>query len=160
MFELLSSGLFGSLFGGIFRLLPEVIKFFDRKNEMSHEAEMFRMQTELEKTRGEYQLENRYVDHSVAQLEAINSAFQQQAVADGKAWKWVASMSALVRPGVTFILFGMYVAFKISTMVYAMDGHAGWSDLIKATWTEEDFGILNMILTFWFVGRAIEKRSK
>lgn len=160
MLELLSSGLLGSLFGGVFRLLPEVIKFFDRKNEREHELSMFKLQTDLEVTRGEYKLENRYVDHSVAQLEAINSAFQQQGQADSKAWKWVASLSALVRPGVTFIIFGMYVVFKITTMIYGIQTGAIWTELIQNSWTTDDFGILNMILTFYFVGRTIEKRSK
>lgn len=160
MLELLSSGLLGSLFGGVFRLLPEVIKFFDRKNEREHELSMFKLQTDLEVTRGEYKLENRYVDHSVAQLEAINSAFQQQGQADSKAWKWVASLSALVRPGVTFIIFGMYVVFKITTMIYGIQTGAIWTELIQNSWTTDDFGILNMILTFYFVGRTIEKRTK
>lgn len=160
MLELLSSGLLGSLFGGVFRLLPEVIKFFDRKNEREHELSMFKLQTDLEVTRGEYKLENRYVDHSVAQLEAINSAFQQQGQADSKAWKWVASLSALVRPGVTFVIFGMYVVFKITTMIYGIQTGAIWTELIQNSWTTDDFGILNMILTFYFVGRTIEKRTK
>ena len=33
MLEILSGGLLGGVFGGIFRLAPEVLKFFDKKNE-------------------------------------------------------------------------------------------------------------------------------
>ena len=32
MFELLGGGVIGSLLGGVFRLAPEVLKFFDKKN--------------------------------------------------------------------------------------------------------------------------------
>ena len=33
MFELLSGGLLGSVFGGLFRLAPEILKFLDKKKE-------------------------------------------------------------------------------------------------------------------------------
>lgn len=159
MLETMATGLLGSVFGGLFRLAPEVLKWLDRKNERSHELEMFRLQTDLEKLRGEYRIEERYVDHSVAQLDAISEAFKQQGQADAKAHKWVASLSALVRPGVTFVLFGLYCAFKITMLCYAASTGADWKDLFLTTWTGEDFAMLNMILTFWFVGRAIERRS-
>lgn len=159
MLETLTGGLLGSIFGGLFRLAPEVLKWLDRKNEREHELQMFTLQTDLEKLRGEYRLEDRYVDHSIAQLDAIGEAFKQQGQADAKAWKWVASLSALVRPGVTYILFGMYVLFKISVIAYAMNSWADWKDIVSHVWTVDDFSMLNMILTFWFVGRAIERRS-
>ena len=48
MLDILSGGLLGSIFGGVFRLAPEVLKFFDKKNERSHELLMFSRQCELE----------------------------------------------------------------------------------------------------------------
>ena len=74
MFEFIGSGILGSLFGGIFRLAPEILKFFDKKNERDHELKMFTLQTDLEKIRGEFRVEERYVDHNVSQLEAIKEA--------------------------------------------------------------------------------------
>lgn len=148
MIETLTGGLLGSIFGGLFRIAPEVLKWLDRKNERDHELKMFTLQTDLEKVRGEYQLENKYVDHSVAQLDAIGQAFKQQGQADAKAWKWVASLSALVRPGVTYVLFGMYVIFKISMIWYAFTTKAEWMDVLLNVWSDEDFAMLNMILTW------------
>lgn len=155
--EFLTSGILGSLFGGLFRLAPELLKLFDRKNEREHELNMFKLQTDIEKLRGEFRIEERYVEHSNATLDAIGEAFKQQGIADSKAWKWVASLSALVRPGVTYILFGMYVIHKVIIMSYAMNTGATWQELAVTSWTMEDFAMLNMILTFWFVGRSIEK---
>ena len=154
--DFFSGGILGSLLGGLFRLAPEILKFFDRKDERLHELKMFTLQTDLEKIRGEFRIEERYVEHGSAQLEAIGEAFKQQGEADKKAWKWVASLSALVRPGVTYILFGMYVAYKIIMITYALDSSAPWKEALVSLWTAEDFGMLNMILTFWFVGRTIE----
>ena len=57
MLEFLSSGLFGSLFGGLFRLAPELLKYFDKANERKHELAMFGLQTDLEKQRGQFSME-------------------------------------------------------------------------------------------------------
>lgn len=149
--------LFGGLLGGLFRLAPEVIKFFDRKDERSHELKMFQLQTDLEKVRGEFRVEEKYVDYSVAQMDALAEAYKQQSAADSKAYKWVASISALVRPGITFTLFGLYVVFKLVMMYNGIDDGIPWNEVVTQMWAAEDWGMLNMILSFWFVSRTIEK---
>ena len=160
MLDILSGGLFGSIFGGLFRLAPEVLKFFDKKNERAHELSMFTLQTDLEKMRGQFRMEEKYVDHGVAQLDAIQEAFKEQSKTASSSYKWVSAASALVRPGVTYILFGLYVATKITAIFYALSQGAHWKDVLPAHWDQNDFGMLNMILTFWFVGRSIEKYQK
>jgi len=160
MLDWLTGGVFGSLLGGIFRLAPEILKYLDKNDERKHELAMFGLQTDLEKMRGQFTMEQKYVEHSTAQLEAIQEAFKEQGEEAKASYPWVAALSALVRPMVTYVLFGMYVAFKISVMVYAFNSGANWHDIIVGNWTADDFGMLNMILTFWFVGRAIEKYQK
>ena len=159
MFEVLGGGLLGSVFGGLFRLAPEVLKWLDRKDERSHELKMFSLQTDLEKMRGEYKMEEKYVDCSKANIDAIGQAFKQQAEADKKAYKWVASISALVRPGITWLLFGLYTAVKIVTIMYAVNSGMPALTIMQEVWTADDFSMLMMILTFWFLGRSIEKRE-
>jgi len=56
MLDIIGGGLFGTIFGGLFRLAPEVLKFLDRKNERQHELSMFSRQCELEQVRGEMKL--------------------------------------------------------------------------------------------------------
>lgn len=152
--------LLGSLFGGLFRLAPEFLKWLDRKNERDHELNMFRLQTDLEKQRGTFTLEEKYFDHSTAALDAIQEAFREQSATASASYKWVAAASALVRPGITYVLFGLYVAVKLASLTYAINSGAVWRDVLIANWTTDDFSMLNMILTFWFVGRAIEKYQK
>lgn len=159
MFEVLGGGLLGSVFGGLFRLAPEVLKWLDRKDERSHELRMFSLQTDLEKMRGEYKMEEKYVDFSKANIDAIGQAFKQQAEADKKAYKWVASISALVRPGITWLLFGLYTAVKIVTIMYAVNSGMPALTIMQEVWTADDFSMLMMILTFWFLGRSLEKRE-
>ena len=160
MFDLLGGGLLGSIFGGLFRLAPEILKFMDKKNERSHELQMSTLQTDLEKMRGEFRMEERYVDHSISQLDAIKEAFKEQATTAKEAG-WLASfITAITRPGITWVAFGMYIAVKVAGLTIAFQADANWADVITKSWDEDDFAMLNMMLTFWFVGRSIEKYQK
>jgi len=159
MLEFAASGILGSIFGGLFRLAPEVLKFFDRKDDRKHELAMYGLQIDLEKTKGQVKIEEKYIDYGIAQTQAIQTAFEGQAKEAAASYRWVAALSALVRPMVTYILFGMYVAFKITIIVHAVNSGANWIDIARNHWTPDDFAMLNMILTFWFLGRSIEKRG-
>ena len=160
MFDLLGGGLLGSIFGGLFRLAPEVLKFFDRANERKHELAMFQLQTDLEKVRGQFRMEEKYVDYSVQQLETIKSAFAEQAQTAQAAGKVVAAISALVRPGITWCLFGMYAAVNAAAIVLAFQVQAPWYEIILKCWDEDDFALFMMCISFFFVGRPIEKYQK
>lgn len=160
MFDLLSGGLLGSLFGGLFRLAPEILKFLDKKNERSHELNMFQLQTDLEKMRGQFMMEEKYVEHSVAQLDTIKEAFKEQSETAKNAGWFVSAISALVRPGITWALFFMYAAVKVAALYMAFLTNAPWYEVIQQTWDADDFGIFTMCISFWFVGRSIEKYNK
>jgi len=157
VFDLLGGGLLGSVFGGIFRLVPEVLRLLDKANERKHELSMFQLQTDLEKMRGEYRMEEKYVDYSSRTVDAISEAFREQSATAQAAGKWVAALSASVRPGITWSLFALYAAVKGCAIALAFDANADWRDVLVANWSADDFGMLTMVLTFWFVGRSIEK---
>lgn len=157
MIEMVGGGLLGSIFGGLFRLAPEILKWLDRKDERKHELSMFTLQTDLEKVRGQFRMEEKYVEHSTEQLKAIQEAFKEQSQTAKEAGWFVSAISALVRPGITWALFGMYAGVKAAGLSIALAAGAPWQDVVLKGWTPDDFAMLNMVLTFWFVGRAIEK---
>lgn len=157
MLEFIGSGVIGSLFGGLFRLAPEVLKFFDKQNDRKHELAMMDKQLDYEKLKGEFKVEEKYVDFSVHQLDAMQEAFKEQAATATSSYKWVSALSALVRPVVTYVLFGLYVCFKITMMYYAVQTGIPWGETMSQVWNLEDFAMLNMVLSMWFVGRTIEK---
>lgn len=160
MLELVGGGLLGSIFGGLFRLAPEVLKFLDKGNERKHELAMFTLQTDLEKVKGNFRMEEKYVDYSTEQLKAIQEAFKEQTTTAKEAGKFVSAVSALVRPGITWALFFMYAAVKAAGLAMALSSGAPWQDVVLKGWNADDFAMLNMCLTFWFVGRSIEKYQK
>jgi len=160
MFELLSGCLLGSIVGGLFRLAQEVLKFLDKKNERQHELNMFQLQTDLEKMRGTFRMEEKYVDYSVQQLDTIKAAFEEQSQTAQAAGWFVAGISALVRPGITWAIFGMYAAVKAASLVLAFQSNAPWHEVIVKCWDEDDFGLFTMVISFYFIGRPIEKYQK
>ena len=160
MLEFIGSGVIGSLFGGLFRLAPEVLKFFDKQNDRKHELAMMDKQLDYEKLKGEFKVEEKYVDFSVHQLDAMQEAFKEQAATATSSYKWVSALSALVRPMVTYVLFGLYVCFKITMMYYAVQTGIPWNAVMQQAWNQDDFAMLNAILMFWFVGRTIQQYRK
>ena len=160
MFELLGGGLLGSIFGGLFRLAPEVLKLLDKANERRHELAMFTLQTDLEKLRGQFKMEEKYVDFSTQQLDTIKAAFEEQSKTAQAAGWFVSAVSALVRPGITWALFFMYATVKAAALTLAFQTQAPWHEVILKCWDEDDFALFMMCISFFFVGRPIEKYQR
>lgn len=146
--------------GGVFRILPEVIKLFDKVSERKHELELLKAEMEFAKIRGEIMMKQAEAAMTVAELDAMSVAIQEQGQTARAAGKWVAALSALVRPLVTYWFVVFYSLVKILSIILALNQDADWKEVIVNAWTADDMAILMMILTFWFVGRIWDKYNK
>lgn len=163
MLEILSGGLLGSIFGGIFRLAPEVLKWLDKKNERQHELAMFDRQCQLEAQRGAQKLQEIGAQREAAidtgVLTAFNSAIQQQAEMVKAAGGWVASLSASVRPVVT------YWVLLIWSFTHVWFGYNAWAaglpaiDVFKTMMTADFSALLAGTINYWFLDRTLAKRG-
>jgi len=164
MIELLGGGLLGGIFGGVFRLFPEVLKFFDKKNEREHELAMFNRQCELESIRGQQKLaeigaqRDAAVDEGV--MQAFKAAIDQQTEMVKTAGKgWIASLSASVRPVVT------YWVLLIWTFVHCYTAYVGYStglnaiDTFKLFMTADFTALVSGTVNYWFLDRTLAKRG-
>ena len=156
MFTTLLSG----IAGGLLRLAPEFLKLWDRKNERVHEYQMAQLQKELMQIQGDYRLREADYQVEATQLSAYLEAHKEQGLTARAAGRFVAGISALVRPVVTYWFVGMYSAVKIASMVRAYQLDADWKEMLISCWTVDDFNILVMILAFWFVGRVWERNKR
>lgn len=154
---MIAESLLGSLLGGIFRIAPEIMKMIDRKNERAHEARMFDLEITAAEKRMEYGLRQGEQNLSAAELDAMAVALREQGETSRAAGWFVAALSALVRPLVTYWVVALWSAAKIASMSLAYEQSANWKEVFAASWGPEDAGILAMILTFWFVGRVWER---
>jgi hypothetical protein len=154
MFELI-----GALIGGAFRLAPELLKILDRKFEREHELKKLDVEVSIAKMQAEFALQQGHQRLQEHELDAIGEAFKQQAESDSKAWKWVASLSALVRPTVTYWFVFFYSVVKAAGLYLAFLQDGSWTSVLLSGWTDYDEGMLSLILTFWFVGRVWESKK-
>jgi len=163
MLELLSGGIFGSLLGGIFRLAPEVLKFLDKKNERGHELEMFNRQCELEAQRGQQKMAEIGAQHEATVdagvMDAFNNAINQQTEMVKAAGGFAASLSASVRPVVTYwILFvwsGVHLWMAYSSWRTGMEP----TEVFKLMMSADFSALVSGTLNYWFLDRTLAKRG-
>lgn len=147
--------LLGGLLGGIFRLIPEVLKFFDRKNDRAHELAMMDKNLEEEKLRGANQLAVQQEVTYGKGLDALSAAVEAQGKLTGI--KFVDGLSALVRPVVTYWFMGIYMMVKTTGIYMTAHTTGDWSTAINTAWTSDDMAIFAGILNFWFLSRVFDR---
>jgi len=149
--------LLGSLLGGVFRVVPEVMKLWDAKNEREHELAMLGKEMEFAQIKGEISMREQENVLMGSELTAMTEAIKEQGQTARAAGKFVAAFSALIRPGVTAWFVILYSIVKIATMLVAFDSGANWKDVFIMSWSQDDMALLMMILTFWFTGRVWDR---
>jgi hypothetical protein len=149
--------LLGGVFGGLLRLAPEAFKFFDAKNERKHELAMLEAEGRIAKEKAEAAMRETEARMTIAELDAIGEALKEQGTTAQAAGKIVAGISALVRPFVTYLFVIAYATVKIAAFVLALEQGGEWKAVLTSMWGEDDMAVLNMILSFWFVGRVYER---
>lgn len=163
MLELLSGGIFGSLLGGIFRLAPEVLKFFDKKNERSHELLMFQRQCDLEQIRGQQKLAEigaaRDAAIDVGVMDAFNAAINQQAEMSKAAGGWAASLSASVRPVVTYWVILLWSFVHIWFAWNAWLQGAAPREVFNTMMTADFMALVSGTINYWFLDRTLKQRG-
>jgi hypothetical protein len=163
MLDILSGGLLGSIFGGIFRMAPEVLKFFDKKNERQHELNMFARQCDLEQLRGQMKLAEigaqREAAIDVGVMDAFNNAITQQAEMVKAAGGWVASLSASVRPLVTYWVLFVWSFIHVWFAYNAWLVGAPAVEVFKTMMTPDFSALLSGTINYWFLDRTLKQRG-
>jgi hypothetical protein len=149
--------LLGGVFGGLLRLAPEFFKLFDRANERKHELAMMSAEMEFAKIRGEIAMHQADVQLQTSEMDAMVAAIQEQSSTARAAGSIVASISAMVRPTVTYMFLGLYAAVKVAAYLIAIEQSGNWKEVLTTMWGSDDLAVFNMIISFWFVGRVYER---
>lgn len=152
--------LLGTIFGGAFRMAPEILKWLDRKDERAHELAMFDKQLEADKQRGQLAIDqiNAQADASIgaAEVQAIIEATKAQAVQTGI--KWVDAINSLMRPTITlWWVIVLYTAALVAQYIAVLDGGTDFLQAILKLWGPDEKAIVASIISFWFVDRSLRK---
>lgn len=151
--------LLGGVFGGLLRLAPEVFKLFDRANERKHELAMLSAEMEFAKIRGEIAMRQTEAVMTMAEMDTMAEAFKEQSRTAQAAGKFVAAISALVRPTITYAFVGAYFAVKVASYLIAVEQGGNWRDVLISLWNQDDVTIMFMIISFWFVSRTVDRNN-
>lgn len=163
MFEILSGGILGSLIGGIFRLAPEVLKFFDKKSEREHELNMFNRQCELEQIRGQQKLAEIGVERDkaidVGVMDAVNAAINQQAEMVKAAGGWSAALSASVRPVATYWVILLWSFVHLWYAFQAWSSGAIAKEVFSTMMSPDFMALVSGTINYWFLDRTLKQRG-
>lgn len=151
--------LLGGLLGGAFRLAPEILKWFDRQGERSHELAMQDKALEFEKLRGAQRMaeisDSADAAWNTGAIEALKAAVASQG--QPSAIKWVDGLSSSVRPVITYWFMVLYCAAKTAAFAAAVSAGADWGTGVLHAWTEADQALWAGVLNFWFLGRVFDR---
>ena len=152
--------LVGTLFGGLFRMAPEILKWVDRKDERKHELSMFDKQLQADTLRGNQALDQINANAAAAmgagEIQALIEATKAQARQTGI--KWVDGLNSLMRPLITFWwVVVLYTTALVAQFLFLIDSGADVTQAILALWGVEEKALVASIVSFWFVDRSLRK---
>lgn len=163
MLEIFSGGILGSIFGGLFRLAPEVLKFLDRKNERLHELQMFQQQCQLENMRAQNRLEEIGVMKDMAVdvgvIGAFKSAIDQQAEMVKAAGGKIAALSASVRPVITYWVFAVWTILHLFLCIQGYREGMSTYEMTKLFLSVDFVALVAGTLNYWFLDRTLQRRG-
>ncbi len=161
MLTLLST-LLSFLSGG----LPKILDIFQDHSDKKHEREMAQMQLDQQmrmQAAGLVAQEHIEEIHT-EQMQITAAADERQAlyahdIAIGQgASQWVINMRAVVRPFITFGLFGLLVFVDIFGFYYAIQTQVPFDVALNILWDDETQIIWSSVVSFWFGTQAFQKK--
>ena len=151
--------LLGGLLGGVFRIVPELLKWLDRKDERRHELAMQDKALEFQKLKGDQRIEEIEAQGQQAwntgSLDALKEAISSQMRPSGI--PWIDALSSTVRPVITYWFMALYCAAKGAIFASAVNAGQAWWEAVKVSWTTDDMAIWAGIINFWFLSRVFER---
>ncbi|MBP7341366.1 MAG: hypothetical protein KA957_03525 [Syntrophaceae bacterium] len=149
----------GGLIGGIFRVIPELIKLFDAKSERKHELDMQDKAIEFQKLTGSQKLNEitaqGQVEWDKRALDALKGAIEGQDKPSGVAW--IDGLSKLMRPVITLQwVIILYPAVIVSQIILLVVSGTPAPEAVIRIFGAEEKAITAGILNFWFLGRVFD----
>jgi hypothetical protein len=158
--EFISAGssILGGLLGGVFRVVPEIFKFLDAKNDRAHELAMQDKQLEFFKIQGQQKVDEARVYQEAVDVQALSDVLVAQAKPTGN---WLVDfLNALVRPLITYVLLCLYIAVKYTTGMALHSQGIDALTIAKTLYTPDDQALFWGIVNFWFLDRVIKAKQK
>ncbi|KJZ67252.1 hypothetical protein [Pseudomonas fluorescens] len=165
--------MFSAFFGFMAPFLPELLKYFTRKQDNSHELELMKLRLESAASEHTWRMEEINAKADIEESIAVRKPEETYAdkllgAAKGSGiGVWMTSFIALVgviidaairlaRPAITYAVVGFYITYKL-TMFHVFENGTGGAEAILKTWGEFDEQLLIIVVSYWFGHRALNK---
>jgi hypothetical protein len=153
--------LIGGALGGLFRLSTAWLETREKQRDREHEYKMTELHGAQAERAAEFRMRELGVrtDLAVTQLDAqaLIEGVKAQVSEARSAGGIAATLSATVRPIVTYLLVLLYMGHKMVEVAIAASGGATMLDALAGAYGEADMAIFSSILAFWFVDRAMRQ---
>lgn len=152
-----------TLGGGVIRLLPEVFKWLNAKQDHDHEYRMTDLQLKIDAQRGQIALDQVNVqgkwNEVMAEITALNQAISDQMKPSGV--PLADAMNTLLRPLITvWWCIGLYSAYKVHLILWAYNEQMGLKEKAEVICNEFDRSVIGSIIGYWFMDRTLRKMSR
>lgn len=161
MLTLLST-LISFLAGG----LPKILDFMQDRTDKKQELALAQLQMERELALAErgYLAQQRVEEIRTDQVAMQTQVQEREAlynhdiqIAQG-ASQWVINLRSIVRPVITFGMFGMLVMVNLFGFFYAWERGVPFDEAMKILWDDDAAIVFSSIIAFWFGTQAFSKR--
>lgn len=162
--------LLGSLVGIGSRLIPEVLKFLDAKNERKHELDMQDKALEFQRLKGDQRVDEIRAEGDKswddASLKALVESIKGQdailPLSGSKFTDFLISIaniaSKLMRPAITFQwVIMLYPAVIVASFIIAVQGGVPALEALVNVFGPAEKALVSGIVNFWFLDRILKR---
>lgn len=168
--------IFTAILGLVTGLLPELLKYLNKRADNAHEIEMFRLEMQGQELMHRDAMEQINAEADIqedATLHAPQQSFGVQILDkmhESGMSPWLITpmlyiytfldlLQAIVRPGITLAITGfyMYVKWAQYAMLNTVSDPDKWYDTILKLWTSDDMAVFVLVLSYWFGNRMAQK---
>ena len=142
--------LLGSVLGFGTSFLPQVLSFFQQKQEHKNKIEELKIRGELAAQGVELQLQ---VLDKQAEIEETKAIYNYANPSSG----FSAGLAASVRPVITYLFFALFMATKAVIMIKVIQDGGNWMTGVDLMFDPETEALFAAIISFWFGNRAVSK---
>lgn len=169
--------LLSTLLGFTAPFLPELVKFFNRRQDLAHELEMFKLRMQQGAAEHTWKMEEINATADIAEAAMLHQAqpsfgvqildrahdvwgsgrFGQLLIAPVFwAFAFMDWVNGMVRPTIAYWAFGSYMIYRYSCVKLAMSVAHDMTaaEAVAKVWSENDWAVLMMVLAFYFGERT------
>ena len=162
-----------AVFGFMSPFLPEVMKYFTRKQENLQQLKILELQGKLGAEAATQELGKIEAQADVAESKALRTPQPSYGVRlidamGDKGWPLaflaplvyaygaLDLLAGLVRPLITYAVVAFYIAYKWARweLLSQAIGSSSLADTLPNLWDEKDYAVLTLVLSFWFGQRV------